>query len=138
MCWRATTRLTPEVDSLPAGFSARWLGEELRSRLGFTGAIFTDDLNMTAASVVGSMPERAGAALAAGCDALCLCNNRQGVLQVIESLRGSGDPVSQVRLARLHGEPGQERIALRATPAWQASNRAVEACMERPSLRLDA
>ena len=128
----------PEVDRLPAGFSVRWLGDELRGRLGFNGAIFTDDLSMAGAGVVGDLPERALAALEAGCDALCVCNNRQGVRQVIESLRGRGDPVSQVRMARLHGEPGPGRGALRATAAWQASSRAAQACMERPSLRLDA
>jgi beta-N-acetylhexosaminidase len=127
-----------EVDSVPAAFSSRWLGDELRGRLGFNGAIFTDDLNMAGAGGVGSLGERAGAALRAGADALCVCNNRQGVRQVIESLRGKGDPVSQVRLARLHGEPGPTRSALRATPAWQATYRAIQACMERPSLRLNA
>jgi beta-N-acetylhexosaminidase len=127
-----------EVDRLPAGFSSRWLREELRGRLGFGGAIFTDDLNMAGAGMVGDMPHRARAALEAGCDVLCICNNRQGVLQVIESLRGSGDPVSQVRMARLHGKPGPDRTVLRASPAWQASNRAVQASMDRPSLRLDA
>lgn len=127
-----------DVDDQPAGFSRRWLQGELRGRLGFQGAIFTDDLSMAAATVVGDMPARARAALAAGCDVLSLCNDRQGVLQVIDSLRGSGDPLSQVRMARLHGKPGATREALLASPQWRACEGAVKGCMERPDLRLDA
>jgi beta-N-acetylhexosaminidase len=126
------------VDPLPAGFSRTWLQGELRGRMGFNGAIFSDDLNMAGAGIVGDMPERVRAALAAGCDMVPCCNNRQGVLQVIESLRGSEDPVSQVRLARLHGKPATDRLALRRTEDWQACERSVKASMERPDLKLNA
>jgi beta-N-acetylhexosaminidase len=126
------------VDPLPAGFSRRWLQGELRGRMGFTGAIFSDDLNMAGAGIVGDMPERVRAALAAGCDMVPCCNNRQGVLQVIDSLHGSEDPVSQVRLARLHGKPGPDRLALRRMDDWLACERSVKASMERPDLKLNA
>jgi beta-N-acetylhexosaminidase len=126
------------VDPLPAGFSRRWLQGELRGRMGFTGAIFSDDLNMAGAGVVGDMPERVRAALAAGCDMVPCCNNRQGVLQVIDSLHGSEDPVSQVRLARLHGKSGPDRLALRRMDDWLACERSVKASMERPDLKLNA
>lgn len=125
-----------EVDDRPAGFSRRWMYDELRGRLGFSGAIFTDDLSMAGAAMVGDMRARAEAALEAGCDVLSLCNNRQGVLQVIDSLRGSGDPLSQVRMARLHGKPGLTREALHASNDWQACEGAIKGCMERPDLRL--
>jgi beta-N-acetylhexosaminidase len=128
----------PAVDPLPAGFSRRWLQEELRGRLGFSGAIFSDDLNMAGASVVGAMPERVRAALNAGCDMVPICNNREGVLQVIDSWRGSADPVRQVRLARLHGKSAPDRVALRQTAEWQTCERSVRACMARPDLTLDA
>lgn len=127
-----------EVDERPAGFSRRWMYDELRGRLGFNGAIFTDDLSMAGAAMVGDMRARAEAALEAGCDVLSLCNNRQGVLQVIDSLRGSGDPLSQVRMARLHGKPGLTREALHASNDWQACEGAIKGCMERPGLRLDS
>ena len=127
-----------DVDDQPAGFSRRWMHEQLRGQLGFSGAIFTDDLSMAGAGVVGDMPARAKAALNAGCDVLSLCNDRQGVLQVVDSLRGSGDPLGQVRMARLHGKPGLTREALHASIDWQACEGAVKGCMERPDLRLDS
>jgi beta-N-acetylhexosaminidase len=127
-----------DVDGMPAGFSRRWMQEELRGRLGFDGAIFTDDLSMAGAAVVGGMPERAQTALEAGCDVLSCCNNRQGVLQVIDSLRGSGDPLSQVRMARLHGRTGPNRETLVASANWRACESAIRGCMERPPLHLDS
>ncbi len=68
----------PKVDRKPAGFSARWLQDVLRHRLGFTGAIFSDDLSMEAARHIEgrnvSFTEAALAALTAGGDMVLLCN----------------------------------------------------------------
>lgn len=68
----------PQVDSRPAGFSRRWLRDILRGRLGFAGAIVSDDLAMAAARRLDgrdlSYAEAALAALEAGCDLVLLCN----------------------------------------------------------------
>ena len=68
----------PQVDARPAGFSARWLNDILRVQLGFTGAVFSDDLSMAGARQIDgqtvSYTEAALAALEAGCDLVLLCN----------------------------------------------------------------
>ena len=68
----------PKVDSRPAGFSSVWLKEILRGELGFTGAIFSDDLSMEGARVIDgrsvSASDAAVEALNAGCDLVLLCN----------------------------------------------------------------
>ena len=65
-----------EIDASPAGFSEYWIQRELRSRLGFGGAVFCDDLTMKATSSYGRMPDRARLALDAGCDMILVCNDR--------------------------------------------------------------
>ena len=68
----------PKVDARPAGFSQRWLQDILRRELGFTGAIFSDDLSMEAARHIDgkqvSFTEASLAALEAGADMVLLCN----------------------------------------------------------------
>ncbi len=68
----------PKVDHRPAGFSERWLKDILRGRLGYTGAIVSDDLTMEGARQLDgsqlSYSEAAALALEAGCDMVLLCN----------------------------------------------------------------
>jgi beta-N-acetylhexosaminidase len=71
-----------KVDTRPAGFSQRWLQEILRGRLGFGGAIFSDDLSMEAGRYIDgcllSFAEASLAALQAGCDLALVCNQSIG------------------------------------------------------------
>ncbi len=130
--------LFPEVDEAPAGFSRRWIQQELRHNLGFTGAIFSDDLSMGGAAVAGTVPERARRALAAGCDILSVCNDRAAVLATLDELEGESDPVSQIRLARLHGRHTPDWNAMVQSERWQQCRAAVDHCRDAPSLQLDA
>jgi beta-N-acetylhexosaminidase len=130
--------LFPELDEAPSSFSRRWIQQELRWNLGFTGAVFSDDLSMGGASFAGTVPERARRALAAGCDVLAVCNDRDAVLAVLEELAGEADPLSQVRLARLHGRPMPDRMALQQHSRWVECRAAVDHCRDAPQLRLDA
>ena len=80
----------PKVDSRPAGFSAKWLGDILRGRLAYTGAVFSDDLSMAGARVVDgrevSYTQAAVVALNAGCDMVLLCNQSLEGGQAIDDL----------------------------------------------------
>mgnify|MGYP001549950169 FL=1 len=113
----------PSCDSKPAGFSRFWLQDILRGRLGFQGAIFSDDLSMGAAEYAGAYAGRARAALQAGCDAVLVCNNPDGALEILQSLKDYHDPVAQSRMVRLHGRPSRTLEQLREDPRW---HRAVE------------
>jgi beta-N-acetylhexosaminidase len=68
----------PKVDTRPAGFSSKWLNDILRGQMGFTGAIFSDDLSMAGGPQIDgrevSYTEAAVTALNAGCDMVLLCN----------------------------------------------------------------
>jgi len=88
----------PEVDSLPAGFSRRWLQEILRGELGFNGLIFSDDLCMQGAACVGDFRARTEAALSAGCDVALVCNNRDAAEQAL------------IYLQQLKVQPPSERL----------------------------
>ena len=104
--------LFPKIDRLAVGFSPFWLKEVLRNRLGFQGAIFSDDLSMKGAAIMGDMSERAQAALAAGCDMVLVCNDPAAADQVLDRLAPNNDPVSHLRLARLHGRHTVDRTRL--------------------------
>jgi beta-N-acetylhexosaminidase len=127
-----------EIDELPAGFSNYWIERELRTRLGFGGAVFCDDLSMKATDAYGSMRRRSQRALEAGCDMILVCNDRRGAELAVQSLADYSNPLSLVRLARLHGTGHVLRETLCASELWQQANSALARWTERPKLELDA
>ena len=92
------------VENQTAGFSRYWLQTRLREQIGFRGVIFSDDLSMAGAHGVGGYPERARAALEAGCDMVLACTNRPGAEQVLDFLAAT--PFSgQVPASGLRARP---------------------------------
>jgi len=127
-----------EIDPEPSGFSRYWIETELRGRLGFDGAVFSDDLSMEATRDYGSMPERARMSLSAGCDMVIICNDRPAARRAVTALAGYSNPLSLVRLARLHGTGGLSRKAMLASDEWQAAVAALADVSEPPELELNA
>jgi beta-N-acetylhexosaminidase len=126
----------PAVDQLPASQSRVWIERELRGELGFTGAVISDDLSMTGASVAGGVPARVRRALEAGCDLALLCNAPEQVPPALEALKGYVNPPAQLRLARLHGRGDGDWATLTASREWQNACAAVAPLCGRPDLEL--
>lgn len=125
------------ADQHPAGFSSFWLKEVLRRRIGFQGAVFSDDLTMAAAEYAGDHVARARAALEAGCDMVLVCNAQEDARRVVRDRERYHDPAAMMRLVRLHGQGEWNRTALQATAEWQESVAAVQGYDPEPLLDMD-
>lgn len=126
-------KVAPEL----AGFSSFWLKDVLRTRMGFQGVIFSDDLTMAAAEEAGSYQDRADAALEAGCDMVLVCNNQDAAVEVLEHLENYKDPVAHSRLARMHGHGHIERKKLHLKARWYNAVQAIEKIIQSEELELD-
>lgn len=91
----------PAVDEPTPCYSRRWMSGELRQRMGFSGAIFADDLSMHGAGQAGDLGQRVESALEAGCDMLPICNDPEGVRELLADWRYAARTGSAARLARL-------------------------------------
>jgi beta-N-acetylhexosaminidase len=86
----------------PATFSSRILLELLREELGFDGVIVSDALDMVGASGDIGIPRAAVAALAAGCDLLCIgTGNTDEQLRQIEAAISDAIEGGQLDRSRL-------------------------------------
>jgi len=131
--------LFPAVDPAPASLSGRWIRDVLRGELRFQGVVFTDDLSMGgAAAAYGDILGRVRHALSAGCDMLPVCNDRPGVIALLQGLDLEPQPTSSLRLVRLHGRSGAApRAALEASPEWARVRELLARSAAAPPLTLD-
>jgi len=114
----AHVRYTAWDDENPATLSPFVVGEVIRKRIGFTGLLMSDDLDMEALS--GSVPERAAGAIAAGCDLALNCwakmDDMVGIAKAVPVMGEQGLARLDTALAAT-GEalPGPDHAALHAT-----------------------
>jgi beta-N-acetylhexosaminidase len=123
----------PKVDALPAGFSPRWLKDILRQQLGFTGAVFSDDLSMEGARRIGgaivSYSDAATVALNAGCDMVLLCNQSKDGGAAVDALL---DGLAESRTAgQWQADPDSEARRLDLLP--QTAPLTWDALMHQPA-----
>lgn len=109
----------PAVDDRPAGFSPIWL-HKLRTTLAFNGVIFSDDLSMAGAAQVGDYPERARAALSAGCDMVLACNDSAAVVQLLDQTQRWLPDSPSTRGGELLTSATTSWDVLQSTPRWHS------------------
>ncbi len=79
----------PNIDPQLASFSPYWLQEVLRHKLHFRGVIFTDDFDMVATHAIGDLVARAETATRGGVDVVLACNNRVGLIDLLDRWKPS-------------------------------------------------
>jgi beta-N-acetylhexosaminidase len=104
------------VDLLaPATTSVTVVHDVIRSWIGFSGLLMTDDISMGALS--GSIAERSRAALDAGCDLILHCNGdiqeMEEVASIVPPLAGEAAKRAELALARRFASAVQDVAKLR-------------------------
>jgi len=108
------------IDANAAGFSPFWLQKVLRERLGFTGMIFSDDLNMVGASSISEdYCERVFRALQAGCDMVLICNNRKAAIEIVNGRNYHTNLFSKMRYTQMQGQNKIKFDELKNNSKWR-------------------
>ncbi len=105
------------VDEAPAGYSPFWVREYLGEKLGFSGAVLSDDLGMHAAGYAGKLAGRLQASLAAGCDAALVCDPREAA-GLLDDLEGAPQDATG-SLMKLRGHCPHTIAELETVGEWR-------------------
>jgi beta-N-acetylhexosaminidase len=84
---------------------------------------------------VGDLTARAQRALEAGCDVLPVCNNRPGLIQLLDEFKPQADAVSQLRLVRMRGRRGPDLETLLASAPWRSARQWLASANATPELK---
>lgn len=125
----------PDLDGDCAGYSSFWIEQKLRAELGFEGVVFSDDLTMAAAHSAGNACDRAGLALAAGCDMVLVCNDTATAIEVADYLEAKLPAGKQGLSARLQTMSAQKKDIsdLYNSQRWQDANAAINKLLQDSS-----
>lgn len=85
------------VDDKPAGFSKTWIQDILKSKLGFEGVVFSDDLSMQGAFFIDNIKDRVQVSLDSGCDMVLICNHPDMLLEVIDQDWGLNEKLQSMQ-----------------------------------------
>jgi beta-N-acetylhexosaminidase len=110
-------------DAAPATLSSEVIGNVIRKRIGFDGALMTDDISMGAIS--GTPRSRAEQAIAAGCDLVLHCN---GVMDEMVEIAAGVPELADDALRRANAA-----LAFRQSPDfsdWSALERRFESLLD--------
>ena len=109
------------MDCNTAVFSNKWI-EYLRNDIRFNGVVFTDDLSMAGAGVVGGMVDRVDTSYRAGCDMLLVCNSPDSVGEILAKWHPQIDPARGKRVAALMPDrPAPDRQTLKSDQTYQVA-----------------
>jgi beta-N-acetylhexosaminidase len=107
-------------EALPSSLSRVIATELLRGEGRFEGAAFSDDLEMGALAAFGSLAERSAAAMAAGCDVLCIGKENaalpEAVVAIERMVRGERIAEAAERIDRLRTDLARIRAEKRRKP----------------------
>jgi len=117
------------MDCNTAVFSNKWIAY-LRNNIKFNGVVFTDDLSMEGAGVVGGMLNRVDTAYRAGCDMLLVCNSPESVGEVLANWHPEVDPVRGQRVETLiPKQTAKDWASLQFDPSYQAAQQTITRLM---------
>lgn len=113
------------IDCNTAVFSNKWISY-LRNDINFNGVVFTDDLSMAGAGVVGGMLNRVETAYNAGCDMLLVCNAPDVVSEVLDQWVPEVDLLRGKRVeALIPKQPPMSWEALQTDAAYRAARKTI-------------